>query len=333
MSARFSSSLLRRALAGAATFLIGCTAAGTALAADNYPSKPVRLIIPFAPGGSTDLVGRMIAEYVGRELGQTVVVENKGGAGGAVGAEFVARAEPDGYTIGMATVSTHGSNPAIHTNLKYDPVKDFAPVSNVMGIPSVFAVHPSVPAKDMKEFIALAKAAPEKYTFASPGVASLGHANIENFMMLADIRLLHVPYRGAGPALNDALAGQVDAITDNLSSTLPHLKEGRLRPLAVLGAERSNVLPDVPTYAELGFPEMGTGGWFGIVAPAGTPPAVVQRLNDAVKKATSDATFQLRAAEAGGTLMVNTPDEFAQQIKAAIARYTKVAQTAKITAN
>lgn len=333
MSARFSSSLLRRALAGAATFLIGCTAAGTALAADNYPSKPVRLIIPFAPGGSTDLVGRMIAEYVGRELGQTVVVENKGGAGGAVGAEFIARAEPDGYTIGMATVSTHGSNPAIHTNLKYDPVKDFAPVSNVMGIPSVFAVHPSVPAKDMKEFIALAKAAPEKYTFASPGVASLGHANIENFMMLADIRLLHVPYRGAGPALNDALAGQVDAITDNLSSTLPHLKEGRLRPLAVLGAERSNVLPDVPTYAELGFPEMGTGGWFGIVAPAGTPPAVVQRLNDAVKKATSDATFQQRAAEAGGTLMVNTPDEFAQQIKAAIARYTKVAQTAKIAAN
>lgn len=333
MSARFSSSLLRRALAGAATFLIGCTAAGTALAADNYPSKPVRLIIPFAPGGSTDLVGRMIAEYVGRELGQTVVVENKGGAGGAVGAEFVARAEPDGYTIGMATVSTHGSNPAIHTNLKYDPVKDFAPVSNVMGIPSVFAVHPSVPAKDMKEFIALAKAAPEKYTFASPGVASLGHANIENFMMQADIRLLHVPYRGAGPALNDALAGQVDAITDNLSSTLPHLKEGRLRPLAVLGAERSNVLPNVPTYAELGFPEMGTGGWFGIVAPAGTPPAVVQRLNDAVKKATSDPTFQQRAAEAGGTLMVNTPDEFAQQIKAAIARYTKVAQTAKIAAN
>lgn len=333
MSARFSVSVMRRTIIGAAAAILGCAATGTVLAADNYPSKPVRLVIPFAPGGSTDLVGRMIAEYVGRELGQTVVVENKGGAGGALGAEYIARAEPDGYTIGMATVSTHGSNPAIHTNLKYDPIKDFAPVSNVMGIPSVFAVHPSVPAKDMKEFIALAKAAPEKYSFASPGVASLGHANIENFMMLSGIRLLHVPYRGAGPALNDALAGQVDAITDNLSSTLPHLKEGRLRPLAVLGAERSDVLPDVPTYAELGFPEMGTGGWFGIVAPAGTPPQVVQRLNDAVRKATADPTFQKRAAEAGGTLMVNSPDEFAEQIKAAIARYTKVAQVAKIQAN
>src|SRR5690606_646137 len=242
-SARFAVSVVRRSCFGAAATILGCAATGTVLAADNYPSKPVRLVIPFAPGGSTDLVGRMIAEYVGRELGQTVVVENKGGAGGALGAEYIARAEPDGYTIGMATVSTHGSNPAIHTNLKYDPIKDFAPVSNVMGIPSVFAVHPSVPAKDMKEFIALAKAAPEKYSFASPGVASLGHANIENFMMLSGIRLLHVPYRGAGPALNDALAGQVNAITDNLSSTLPNLQSGRLRPLALLAARLPPAVP------------------------------------------------------------------------------------------
>lgn len=330
MSALLTAKLVRRALAGAATALIACT--GTAVAAD-YPARPIRMIVPFAPGGSTDLVGRLIAEYVGRELGQSIVVENKGGAGGAVGAEHIARSVPDGYTVGMATVSTHGSNPAIYKNLKYDPVKDFAPISNVMGIPSVFAVNPKVPAKDMKEFIALAKADPMKYSFASPGVGSLGHANIENFMMLSDIKLLHVPYRGAGPALNDAMAGEVDAITDNLSSTLPHLLADRLRPLAVLGAERSDVLPDVPTYTELGFPAMGTGGWFGLVAPAGTPKQVIDTLNQAVKKAAANPEFQERAKKAGGTLMTNSPDEFAKQIDAALDRYAKVVKAANIQAN
>ena len=328
MSASFSAKLVRRTLVGVAAFML---CAGTAAA--DYPSRPLKMIVPFATGGSTDIVGRLIAEYVGRELGQSIVVENKGGAGGAVGAEQIARAIPDGYTIGMATVSTHGSNPAIYKGLKYDPVKDFAPISNVLGIPSVFAVNPKVPAKDMQEFIALAKADPLKYPFASPGVGSLGHANIENFMMLSGIKLLHVPYRGAGPALNDALAGQVDAITDNLSSTLPHLLEGRLRPLAILGAERSALLPDVPTYAELGFPEMGTGGWFGLVAPAGTPKEVIDRLNQAVKSAAAKPEFQERARNAGGTLMTNSPEEFAKQIDAELDRYAKVAKAANIQAN
>lgn len=324
----FTSRFLRRAAAGAATFLIGCT--GAAVAQDAYPTHPIRLIVPFAPGGSTDLVGRLIAEYVGKNLGQTIVVENKAGAGGALGAEQIARAKPDGYTLGMATVSTHGSNPAIYSDLKYDARKDFAPISNIMGVPSVFAVHPNIPAKTMAEFIELAKAEPGKYTFASPGVASLGHANIENFMMLSGIELLHVPYRGAGPALNDALAGQVDAITDNLSSTLPHLLEGRLRPLAVLGAERSDVLPDVPTYSELGFPEMGTGGWFGLVAPAGTPRKILDRVNAAVHNAAHDPDFQERARKLGATIRSNTPEEFAQDINAAIERYTRVAKAANI---
>lgn len=327
----FTSKFLRRAVAGATTILMACT--GVAVAQENYPSQPIRLIVPFAPGGSTDLVGRLIAEYLGRNLGQTVVVENKGGAGGALGAEQIARAKADGYTLGMATVSTHGSNPAIYSNLKYDARKDFAPISNVMGVPSVFAVHPSLPAKSMPEFIELAKAEPGRYTFASPGVASLGHANIENFMMLSGIDLLHVPYRGAGPALNDALAGQVNAITDNLSSTLPHLLEGRLRPLAVLGAERSQVLPDVPTYIELGFPEMGTGGWFGVVAPAGTPKPIIDRVNAAIHEAAKDPAFQERARTLGGTIMVNSPEEFSQQIEAAIDRYTRVAKAANIQAN
>ncbi|MYN12920.1 ABC transporter substrate-binding protein [Pusillimonas sp. TS35] len=324
----YRSKLACLAFAGATLSTFGVMPA--AVAADAYPSHAIRLIVPFAAGGSTDLVGRLIAEYLSKDLGQSVVVENKAGAGGALGAEQIARAQPDGYTIGMATVSTHGSNPAIYPNLKYDPIKDFAPISNVMGVPSVFAVNPKVPAKTMKEFVALAKAQPGKYSFASPGVASLGHANIENFMMLSGIDLLHVPYRGAGPALNDALAGQVDSITDNLSSTLPHLQEGRLRPLAVLGAERSKVLPDVPTYAELGYPEMGTGGWFGLVAPAGTPKAVIEKLNASVRKVTQDPAFQERAANVGATIMTNSPEAFAAQMKAAIERYTLVAQKANI---
>jgi len=301
-----------------------------AAAQSNYPNKPIRLVVPFAAGGTTDLSARLVAEYAGRELGQTIVVDNKGGAGGSIGMEQVARSAPDGYTIGMATVSTHGSNPAVYPKLGYDPIKDFAPVTNVAAVPSVFAVHPSVPAKNMQEFVALAKANPGKYTFASPGAGSLGHANIENFMMLAKIDLLHVPYKGAGLALNDALAGQVNAITDNLSTTLPHVKAGRLRALALLGAQRSPQLPNVPTYAELGYKDMGDGGWFGIVAPAGTPQPIVDKLNAAIHKAMLNPEFKRKIEESGGTLVPTTPDQFKAQIQQAMARYARVAKAANI---
>jgi tripartite-type tricarboxylate transporter receptor subunit TctC len=308
----------------------GLAAAGGACAQANYPNRPIRLIVPFAAGGSTDLSARLVSEFAGRELGQSIVVENKGGAGGSLGMEQVARSAADGYTIGMATVSTHGSNPAVYPKLNYDPIKDFAPVTNVVAIPSVFAVHPSVPAKTMQEFVALVRANPGKYSFASPGAGSLGHVNIENFMMLAKIDLLHVPYKGAGLALNDAVAGQVNAITDNLSSTLPHVKSGRLRALAVLGATRSPQLPNVPTYAELGYKEMGDGGWFGIVAPAGTPPAIVEKLNHAIHKAMLNPEFKRKVEESGGTLVPTTPDGFKVQIQQAMARYARVAKAAKI---
>lgn len=306
------------------------SAAMPAAAQSNYPNKPIRLVVPFAAGGTTDLSARLVAEFAGRELGQTIVVDNKGGAGGSIGMEQVARSAPDGYTIGMATVSTHGSNPAVYPKLGYDPIKDFAPVTNVAAIPSVFAVHPSVPAKTMQEFVALARANPGKYSFASPGAGSLGHANIENFMMLAKIQLLHVPYKGAGLALNDALAGQVNAITDNLSTTLPHVKAGRLRALALLGAERSPQLPNVPTYAELGYKDMGDGGWFGIVAPAGTPKLVIDKLNAAIHKAMLNPEFKRKIEESGGTLVPTTPDEFKIQIQQAMARYARVAKAANI---
>lgn len=317
-----------KAVAGAAIL----AAAGSALAQAAYPTKPIRLIVPFAPGGSTDLAARLVAEFGSRELGQQIVVENKPGAGGSTGMEFVARSPADGYTLGMATVSTHGANPAVYgSKLKYDPVKDFAPVTNVATTPSVFAVNPNkVPAATMKDFMALAKASPGRYSFGSPGTGSLGHANISHFTALAQIELLHVPYKGAGQAMNDAAAGQVDAITDNLPSALPHIKAGKLRALAVLSEKRSPALPDVPTYGELGFPQMGGGGWFGIVAPAGTPPDVVAKLNAAIHKAMKQPDFARKMDESGATLIPGTPAQFAKDIEQAVARYERVSKIAKI---
>lgn len=324
---------LRRTLLASLTACAASAALAPAAFAADYPNRPIRLVVPFGAGGSTDIVARLLADKMGPILGQTVVIENRGGAGGAIGATEIARAAPDGYTIGMATVSTHGANPAIMAKLPYDAKKDFAPITNVMAVPSVFVVHPSVPAKTMKEFIALAKANPGKYSFASPGTGSLGHANIENFMNLAGIDLLHVPYKGAGQALNDALGGQVNAMTDNLSSSLSNIQAGKLRPLAVLAFKRTELLPDVPTYTELGYPQMGDGGWFGLVAPAGTPKDVIAKLNAAAHKAMQDPGYLAKQKEIAGEGMANTPEQFAKQIDAAIARYTAVAQRANIKVN
>lgn len=317
--------LMMLALA-AASPLLSLPAAAQA----QYPDRPVKLIVPFAAGGSTDIVARLLAEKMGPFLGKAVVIDNRGGGGGTIGADAIAKAAPDGYTIGMATVSTHGSNPAVYSKLPYDAVKDFAPITNVMSVPSVFVVHPSVPAKTMKDFIALAKPAPGKYTFASPGNGSLGHANIEHFMSLAGIELLHVPYKGAGPATNDTLAGVVNAMTDNLPSALPHVKAGKLRALALLAPQRSALLPDVPTYAELGFTEMKEGGWFGLVAPAGTPAAVIAKLHDAAHKAMATPEFKQQMAAIGGVPMANSPEQFAAQIRQAMDKYRGIAQRASI---
>jgi tripartite-type tricarboxylate transporter receptor subunit TctC len=303
----------------------------SALAQTAYPDQPVKLVVPFGPGGSTDLSARLVAEYAGRELGQQIIVENRAGAGGSVGMEYVAKAKPDGYTLGMATMSTHGANSAVYAGkLKYDPIKDFSPITNVATTPSVFAVNPKVTANNMQQFIALAQANPNKFSYATPGTGSLGHANVEYFSMLAKIRLLHVPYKGAGAAMNDALAGQVDAITDNLPSALPHIKAGRLRALVVLSEKRSPALPDVPTYAEVGFPQMGGGGWFGIVAPAGTPPSVVAKLNKAILQGMKNPEFIKKLEESGAVAIPGTPAEFAMQIQQAVDRYQRVAKVTNI---
>ena len=298
--------------------------------AGTYPDKPIKLIVPFSPGGSTDMVARLLAERMSVLIGQQVIIENRAGAGGSIGIAAVAKAAPDGYTIGMATVSTHGANPAVYAKLPYDPIKDFQPITNVMSVPSVFVVGPNTAAKTMKEFIALAKASPGKLTFASPGVGSLGHVNVEQFMDLAGIRLTHVPYKGGGQASTDAIGGTVDAMTDNLPSSLPHIKAGRLRALAVLSPERSPLLPDVPTYRELGFEAMSEGGWFGLVAPAGTPAPIVEKLMTTAHKAMQDPTFQQRTVEISGVSMANTPAQFAQQIREMIDKYARIAKAADI---
>ncbi|WZB75245.1 tripartite tricarboxylate transporter substrate-binding protein [Achromobacter insuavis] len=329
MSRRFFGCSARIALAGVCAAL---SFAGPAQAAD-YPSRPIKLVVPFAAGGSTDIVARLVAEYAGRDLKQTIVVENKAGAGGSLGMEQVARSTADGYTIGMATMSTHGSNPAVYRKMNYDPLKDFEPVANVLAVPSIFAINPQIPARNMAEFVALAKGQADKYSFASPGV---GLAGPREHRELHDAGRHQAAARAVprrGPALNDVMGGQVDAITDNLSSTLPQVLGGKLRPLAVLGAERSPLLPDVPTYIELGYPDMGTGGWFGLVAPAGTPPAVIERLNQAVRAAMQDPEFRKKAEDVGGTLMPTTPQEFKTQIEQALARYAKVAKAANIQAD
>lgn len=326
--------MMNRRFCSAVLISAAWACAGSALAQAPYPNKPIRLIVPFAPGGSTDIAARLVAEFGGRELGQQIVVENKPGAGGSTGMEFVAKAAADGYTLGMATVSTHGSNPAVYgSRLKYDPVKDFTPITNVATTPSVFAVHPGVPVSSMKEFINRARSAPGTLSYATPGTGSLGHANMAHLAALAQIELLHVPYKGSGQALNDALAGQVNAITDNLPSALPHIKSGKLRALVVLAEKRSPSLPDVPTYTELGYPQMGGGGWFGVVAPAGTPASVVARLNAAIHKAMKHPEFVQKMEESGATPIPGTPAEFARSIEQAVSRYDRIAKMAKIQAD
>src|SRR5213075_745116 len=248
----------------------------------QYPAKPVTLIIPFPPGGSTDIIGRIAAEGMQRELGQPFVVDNRGGAGGAIGAKAIAEATPDGYTLGIATISTHVVNPVVHKDLRYDPLKDFTFVSQIAAVPNSMSVHPSVPAKTMAEFIEYARKNPGKLNYGTPGIGSLGHLIGETFKYSAKVNLTHVPYRGAGPALNDALGGQVQVLFDNLPSSLPHIQSGKLRALAVASDKRVASLPEVPTFAETGHPLVNDPSWFGLIGPAKLSPDIVSRLHSSL---------------------------------------------------
>ncbi|HYR37353.1 MAG TPA: tripartite tricarboxylate transporter substrate binding protein BugE [Burkholderiales bacterium] len=295
-----------------------------------YPSKPITLIIPFPPGGSTDIVGRIAADGMARELGQPLVVDNRGGAGGAIGAKAIADAAPDGYTLGIATISTHVVNPIVHADLRYDPLKDFSFISQIAAVPNVVSVHPSVPAKNMAEFVAYAKKNPGKLNFGTPGIGSLGHLIGETFKYSAEVDMTHVPYRGAGPALNDALAGQVQVLFDNLPSSLPHIHAGKLRALAVASEKRVTSLPDVPTFAETGHPLVNDPSWFGLIGPARLPPETVSRLQAALVATLKQPEAQKRLADAASVPVGNSPEAFRKVVASALENTRKVVREANL---
>ena len=277
--------------------------------AQPYPSRPVRVIVPFPPGGTTDIVARLVADRLGSTLGQPAVIENRGGAGGAIGAAEIARAAPDGYTLGLATVSTHGVNPAINSKLPYDALKDFTPISNLASVPNVVSAHPSLGISDVRQLVERAKANPGKITYASAGNGSLSHMLGELFKSSTATELLHVPYKGVGPALNDTLGGQVNILFDNLPSSLPHIQSGKLRALAVSNNARLEALPEVPTFAEAGVPQLNDPSWFGLVGPANLPPPVLARVHEAVVKALAANDVRERMRQAGAVPVGNSPAE------------------------
>ena len=309
----------------AATF-----ATGTAVA-QTYPTKPIRLIVPFAPGGTTDIIARVVGEPLGRALGHPVIVDNKSGAGGAIGALEASRAAPDGYTLSVATVSTTAANPAINKKIGYDPVNDFVPVINIAATPNVLAVNPAVPAKDYKSFVALVKQAPGKYSFASSGAGGIGHLQMELYKSLTGLFITHIPYRGAGPALNDVVAGQVPVMFDNLPSALPFIKSGKLVPIVVAAPERLKDLPDTPTFKEVGLEPVNRMAYYGILAPKGTPKDIVDKLNAATRKVLEDPAVKKRIEDTGSLIIGNTPEQFAQQIKDEFAVYQQVVAKQKLS--
>ena len=317
----------RQLLAIAAASLALIAGTGSALA-QGYPNKVIKLQVPFAPGGTTDIVARVISEPLGKALGQTVLIENKAGGGGVVGANETAKAVPDGYSLGMATVSTTAANPAINPKMPYNTLTDFTPIINIAATPNIIAVHPSFPARNYKEFIAELKKSPGKYSYSSSGTGGIGHLQTELFKNLTGTFITHIPYRGAGPALNDTVAGQVQIIFDNLPSALPFIQQKRLIPIVVAAPTRLAVLPDVPTFKEVGLEPVNRMAYYGILGPKNLPKEVVDKVSAGVRKALEDPAVRKRIEDTGSLIVANSPEQFTAQIKAEFEVYKKVVDSA-----
>ena len=317
--------VVARTLFGLAAMLVGLSGFhANAQSAATYPNKPIKIVVPFPPGGATDIVARAIGFELQKAWGQSVVIENKPGAGGNTGADLVAKSTGDGYTLLMCTVGTHAINVSLYAKMPYDAVKDFEPVVLVAGVPNLLVVHPSVNAKSVKELTALAKAQPGKLNVASSGNGTSIHLSAELYKQMAGVDIVHVPYKGSAPAVADLLGGQVQMMFDNMPVSLPHAKAGKLRALAVTSLKRSPALPDVPTMDEEGLKGFDATSWFGLLAPAGTPKDIVAKLNAASVAALATPDMRERLAAQGADPIGNSPDQFAAFIKAEIEKWAKI---------
>lgn len=323
----FKKSTIALALLTSATLAAG---AASAQQADGYPTKPVRLIVPFAPGGTADIIGRVFAAQLGTELGATVVVENKAGAGGSIGTRFVADSAPDGYILLLASSSTHGTNPAVYKTLSYDAAQDFTPITQLVTVPGLLSVTKDFPATDLNGLIAESKANPDKYTYASSGAGGLGNLAMELMKSMTGAKLMHIAYRGAGPAFTDVISGQVSMIWEPVPASLPYVKGGQIRPIAIAADARSPELPDTPTFKEAGLPRYEANAWNGLLAPKGLPDDVKKKLHDASVKALNTPEVKAKLASLGGTVVAGTPDEFQHIIASDVKKWKNVAADAKI---
>jgi tripartite-type tricarboxylate transporter receptor subunit TctC len=314
-------------LFGAALVMAAASAsvdAATAGAAPAYPTKPIRFVVPFAPGGSTDTLGRVLGQKLAESMGQQVVIDNRTGANGNIGMEIVAKAPPDGHTIVLGYIANVAIGPSLYEKLPFDPVKDYEHVTLIATSPNVLVAHPSLKASNMKELIALAKTQPGKLSYASAGVASVGHLTGEYINQLAGIRMTHIAYKGSGQAVTDLLGGHIQLMYSGFSSTLPHIKSGKLRAIAQTGEKRSPALPDVPTIAEQGFPKFEATAWYGVHAPAKTPRPIVNRLNVEIVKALKLPDVRERLSSLGFEIAGSTPEAYASYIKTEITKWAKV---------
>ena len=331
MSRTFSST--RRTLTLAAASALGLLAlTPLAAQAQAFPTKAITIIVPFSAGGTTDILARVLGQFISKDLGQPVIIDNRAGAGGNIGTQLVARAAPDGYTILMGTVGTHAINQSLYPKLAFDPIKDFAPLTRVALVPNLLVANPAQPFKTVKELMAYAKANPGKVTFGSSGSGTSIHLSGELFKQMAGVDIQHVAYKGSAPAVNDLLGNHIAIMFDNMPSAISHVKAGKLRPLAVTTAQRSPALPDVPTIAEAGVPGYEATSWFGLLAPAKTPAPVVARLNASILKALADPDVKKKLLEQGAEPAGETPAQFAAFIASETVKWGKIVKQSGATA-